>query len=223
LILSLYLSYLLVFRVLKVYIKSRILTAADPLEGYCAHVAPIEREEYLGRQAALAETLHGLGAAAYIAEPGPSAAYFANVSGRVWSLSERPLLLMVSRDFDTDGKVVPAVTMLTPAFEESRARQLAIPAKRIRWAAWEEDADPYAAAFAALPAHARTKGARIFVDGAVRTFVASGLQRANSDAHVLDAPKEVRQIRERKSSKELDILKCANEVITSIMLAPSGS
>jgi Xaa-Pro aminopeptidase len=209
--LSVYLSYFLVFRVLRVYIKDRIIDASNPLEGYCAHVAPIVRDEYLGRQDALAQTLHAVGGSAYIAEPGASAAYFANLTGRAWGLSERPLLLIVSHDFDVEGAVVPTVTVLTPTFEESRARQLNITAGRVRWAAWDEDANPYAAALSALPAHARTKDAKIFVDGAVRHFVVDGLQKVMPDARVLVAPKEVRQLRERKSPKELEILTCANE------------
>jgi hypothetical protein len=39
----------------------------------------------------------------YIAEPGASAAYFVNISGSTWGLSERPFLLIIMPEDGGDG------------------------------------------------------------------------------------------------------------------------
>ena len=87
------------------------------LAGHCAHVTPVSSLEFLARQQALAETLYSLNASAYIAEPGPSAHYYANIS--TWGLSERPLLLIISPQLD-GTTVKPNVSILTPYFEKTR-------------------------------------------------------------------------------------------------------
>ncbi|KAK0429595.1 Creatinase/aminopeptidase [Armillaria borealis] len=82
----------------------------------------------------LGETLTTLNTSAYIAEPGASALYYANVSSSHWHLSERPLLLIV----DSSARV----TVLTPKFEGTRARLLSIPSD-VEWVEWTEDKVPY--------------------------------------------------------------------------------
>ncbi|KAI0035730.1 peptidase M24, partial [Vararia minispora EC-137] len=180
------------------------------LRTHCAHTSPIPRSDFLARQQSLAETLHAFNASAYIAEPGASAGYFANLAGASWHLSERPLLLVVAPALAPDGSVSPRVTVVTPAFEATRAKGLPLAAAGVTWAQWAEDADPYAAAVAA----AAPGGRPIFVDDMVRHFVVAGLQKAagkDSDVVVESAPVGVRQLRERKSARELGLLQCANE------------
>ena len=186
------------------------------LADHCAHIQPISASSFVSRQDSLARTLHSLGAAAYIAEPGASAGFFANLSRSHWSLSERPLLLVIQPQADDHGAIRANVSILTPAFEKTRAKLLPIPNDTgITYTAWPEDANPFATALTLVPG---LNGATIFVDGDVRTFVTDGLQKAAPRSQVLIAPVEVKRLRERKSSQELDILKCANEVLRALWM-----
>ncbi|EKM55475.1 uncharacterized protein PHACADRAFT_256125, partial [Phanerochaete carnosa HHB-10118-sp] len=199
--------YLLLFR------PSSLLRAPPDfsrLADHCAGVQPIPSASYVERQDALAHTLHALGAAAYIAEPGASAGYFANLSGTEWHLSERPLLLLVTPAVDQD-RVAASLSVLTPSFEATRARLLRIPSDDdIEYPEWAEDMDPYEVAVSSIPS--LRSGGTIFVDGATRQFIVEGLQRAvGHGTKVVGAPTEVRRLRERKSKEEIEILKCVNE------------
>jgi hypothetical protein len=87
------------------------------LEAHCSSILPISQSEFIARQMSLAKTLDSLGAAAYIAEPGAYSQFFGNFSKAQWSLSERPLLLIITPDaagvVNSNG-VRPQVTVLTP-------------------------------------------------------------------------------------------------------------
>ncbi|RDX56599.1 peptidase M24 [Lentinus brumalis] len=180
------------------------------LASHCAHIPAISPDSFLARQDALARTLHSLNVAAYIAEPGASAGFFANLSRSHWGLSERPLLLIIQPQTGDEGTVRANVSILTPAFEETRARTLPIPSDAgVTYTSWAEDANPFSTALNLVPDLA---DATIYVDGDVRTFITDGLQKAAPEAKVLNAPVEVKRLRERKSSEELDIMKCVNEV-----------
>ncbi|RPD66302.1 peptidase M24 [Lentinus tigrinus ALCF2SS1-7] len=180
------------------------------LASHCAHIPPISSDSFVSRQDSLARTLHSLNAAAYIAEPSASAGFFANLSRSHWGLSERPLLLIIQPQTDDEGTVRANVSILTPSFEETRAKMLPIPSDAgVTYTAWPEDVNPFATALALVP---NLDDATIYVDGDVRTFVTDGLQKTAPGAKVLNAPVEVKRLRERKSSEELDIMKCVNEV-----------
>ncbi|KAF7793099.1 hypothetical protein EIP86_004206 [Pleurotus ostreatoroseus] len=171
---------------------------------------PIPNKDYIARQDELARTLHSLGASAYIAEPGANAAFYANISSSNWGLSERPLLLIVT-PFEENGAIKGNISILTPAFEATRARLLPVPSdEEIGYPEWAEDANPYDVAVSAIPA-LQQKNGTIFVDGGIRQFVADGIQRAAKGSLVTTAPVEVRRLRERKSKAELEIMKCVNE------------
>lgn len=144
--------------------------------------------------------LRDLNATAYIVEPGANALFFANVSTSHWRLSERPLLLVAQGSAH--------LSVLTPRFEITRAKMLPIPSDVIRFVSWGEEANPYEILASSLP---RTEG-NIFVDGHTRTFIVEGLRRAFPRANILEAPTEIRLLREQKSRSELDLLRCANEV-----------
>jgi hypothetical protein len=88
--------------------QGRPLSSWPPrLTTHCASTPPIRHSEYLTRQTSLAKTLHSLGAKAYIAEPGGNTQFFANFSKAQWTLSERPLLLVISplTKESEDGKI----------------------------------------------------------------------------------------------------------------------
>lgn len=190
------------------------------LADHCEHVEPIRVQSYIDRQDQLAQTLHSLGASAYIAEPGANAAFFANLSGLSWHLSERPLLLLITPTLE-NGAVSGEVSILTPSFEATRARLLPVPSdSEIAYPEWPEDVNPYKVAVSAIPRLRNQDGSAktIYVDDAMRHFVADGLQKAAGDnVRVLSAPVEIRHLRERKRQEELDILKCVNEVCLSVL------
>lgn len=174
------------------------------ISGYCSHVPPIPADEFLERQQRLVDTLISLKASAYVTEPGPSAHYYANLSS--WELSERPLLLIIS----PDSSLRPNVTILAPTFEESRAKLMTIPSRQpVSYATWREEVNPYEVAVDAIPS---LGVGRMFVDGEMRTFVLDGLSKAAPSVPVLPAPIEVQRLRQRKSIRELEIMRCANEV-----------
>lgn len=180
---------------------------------HCAHTSPIGAQEFHARQKALAQRLQALNASAYIAEPGANAHFFGNVSKSNWGLSERPLLLIVSPDTANVGQA--RITVLTPAFEASRAKLLPIPsASNINYVEWAEDRNPYDVALRALAQEQGQDSQRIFVDGDIRHFVVDGLQDAAPSFTIVSAPTEVRSLRERKSQTEIELMKCANEVYT---------
>lgn len=200
-------AFLLGFNRLKPTVLSAFSSSQpfSEISGYCSHIPPIPVEEFLERQQRLVDTLVSLNASAYVAEPGPSAHYYANLSS--WGLSERPLLLIIS----SDASSRPNVTILTPSFEESRARLMDIPSRGpVSYAAWKEEVNPYQVAIDAIRPLA-TKGP-VFVDGEMRAFILDGLSKAALSTPVLPSPVEIQRLRQRKSSRELEIMKCANEV-----------
>ncbi|KAI0082761.1 peptidase M24 [Panus rudis PR-1116 ss-1] len=181
------------------------------LTKHCAHLGPIPAQSYIARQDELARLLHNLNASAYIAEPGANAAYFGNLSLSHWHLSERPLLLVITPARDEYGSVRANLSVLTPSFEATRAKLLPIPsASNITYLEWPEDVNPYSVAMHSLSG---SSAGKIFVDNHIRHFIVDGLQEAAiSSVNVVSAPVAIRQLRERKSGEELELLKCANEV-----------
>lgn len=183
------------------------------LAAHCAHVQPIPAASFVARQDALASTLHALGASAYIAEPGANAGFYANLSGAHWHLSERPLLLIITPNVD-GSRVSANVSILTPSFEATRAKLLSIPSSsNITYPEWPEDANPYEVAVSAIPS---LQDGTVYVDDKMRQFIVEGLQKATSGSKVLGAPVEIVRLRERKSKEEIEILKCVNEVRSSL-------
>lgn len=143
---------------------------------------------------------------AFVTEPGTTAAYYIGGFGPgSWSRSERPFLIAVNSTGD--------VTILTPRFEEARARLEELPKevqKRATWVAWDESESP----FVVLSKHLGRPS--WVLDGEVRAFIADGLLRlapqgpeerkeADRIRHAVVA------IRERKDKREIELLRCANQ------------
>lgn len=196
------------------------------LSTHCAHVSPIAASHFQQRQSKLAQTLYELGAAAYIAEPGPNAQYYANISLSDWSLSERPFLVVITPEvvhasMASDNPEVEAkVTIVTPRFEATRASLLHIPTPDTQpdviFAEWAEDGNPYEVVTDIIATlHSTTyTPTQVLVDEAARFFVVDGIVTAVSKHgyQVHSTPPEVAAIRERKTKEEIEILRCANEV-----------
>lgn len=181
----------------------------------CAFAAPIPAAHFHDRQQSLAKALHHLNASAFITEPGPTAQYYFNVSTTNWKLSERPFLFVLSPEVLNDGSdVAPKITVLAPKFEITRASLLDVPLSpdaQLSLTTWAEDASPYKVAHDSLGPLAQ--GNAVYVDGATRWFVVSGLQDAfGKNTTVSFPPAEISDLRSQKSQAEIQIMKCANEV-----------
>ncbi|KJA18571.1 hypothetical protein HYPSUDRAFT_45097 [Hypholoma sublateritium FD-334 SS-4] len=211
------------------------------LASHCSSISPISHSEFASRHANLASALHSLGASAYIAEPGANTQFFGNFSKAQWSLSERPLLLIIAPVVH-EGEIQSQVTILSPKFEATRAKLLPVPSYNgvVNYIEWAEDEDPYAIALSALtstPSTASNLRQKLFVDSSIRKFIVDGLNQASSSTpeasfvdsdtlltssnplptaegkptYIFSAPPQITQMRERKSDTELQILKCVNE------------
>lgn len=187
------------------------LPRLEHLKDYCADVPPITASEFIARQKALAKILadKNLRGAAYIAEPGADALYFANISESSWQLSERPLLVIIS-PFQGYEDIEPVVTIITPKFEASRAKLLSIPAQHLTFVEWEEDEDPYQIAARSLPTTTFPQFRRFYLSGSTRRFIGDGF--ASATGMVTTASLEMQMLRERKSPAEIALLRCVNEV-----------
>lgn len=80
----------------------------------------------------------------------------------------------------------------------------------VSYAAWREEVSPYEVAVNAIPS--LIAGRPVFVDGEMRVLVLDGLSKTSPSILVLPAPVEIQRLRQRKSVRELEIMKCANEV-----------
>ncbi|KAG8984572.1 hypothetical protein FRB93_006417 [Tulasnella sp. JGI-2019a] len=188
---------------------------------HCANIPAITTSEFHLRQTKLSEALSSNHLSAFISEPGPSAQYFANISSSSWYKSERPLLLVVlsqptETDRESDPLSPPKMLLLTPKFEASRAKQLAIPAtaaQKLEFVEWAEDEDPYQVLYDKIFSldTRNHRNRKIVIDDQTRLFVAQGLSRAGFQFGQ-EVPEDVARLRERKSDAELNILRCINEV-----------
>ncbi|KIO29190.1 hypothetical protein M407DRAFT_70902, partial [Tulasnella calospora MUT 4182] len=180
---------------------------------HCSHIRPPSPDTFHRRQAGLIDALLSVGATAFIAEPGSTGHYFANVSLQDWRLSERPLLLVIAPTEGSKTSLEPRIIILTPKFEGTRARlRLLLPSKRpVEFVEWPEDENPYNV----LSRHFhntqdRNASLTAILDDPMRLFVADGLSEAGWTRG--NRQSQIRMIRESKTEEEIEILKCANEV-----------
>ena len=170
-------------------VKARCETLMETPKGY-----------YTSRMDRLVETLKEHDAT-WIAEPGPSADYYLGGFAKPdWHLSERPLLVAIQ----STGKV----TILTPKFEELRARGVGRTAEvDVAWVSWAENDSPYQVLSDTLG------DTTLVVDAQVRSFIAEEMV---STGKVKMAPVEVGKsislLRERKDEREIGLLRCANQM-----------
>ncbi|KAK0458494.1 peptidase M24 [Desarmillaria tabescens] len=146
----------------------------------------------------LGETLTALNASAYIAEPGASALYYANVSTSHWHLSERPLLLIV----DASAQI----TVLTPKFEGTRARLLHIPSD-VKWVEWAEDEVPIR---------------HFIVDGLRTAFPKATVTAAPTEIRQLRERKSEGELALLKCANEVRVLSPTHVILIARALADAG-
>lgn len=161
-------------------------------------VVPIGDDERAQRRAKLSGLLAERGAFAALIEGGSSLDYFTGVK---WWLSERITAALITAD--------GGLAFITPAFEESRLREMAGAADEIL--TWEEDEDPFAILAQWLRDKSPTPGT-IVLDEAVRYFVAYRLGEAANGWSLRSAAAEVNACRMIKSARELALMKLASDV-----------
>ncbi|KAG8882026.1 hypothetical protein FRB97_008800 [Tulasnella sp. 331] len=193
--------------------------SAHHLRSHCANIPAISNSEFQDRQARLSEALSSNALSAYIAEPGPSAQYFANISSNAWHTSERPLLLVIlppsASNHQAREHSSPKILLLTPKFETTRAKQLIIPmtnAHDLDFVEWAEDENPYQVLYDHIfsSSDRNVRSRKVAIDGQARLFVAQGLSQAGFTSG-REVPDDVARLRERKSDAELTIMRCVNE------------
>ncbi|KAI9254617.1 peptidase M24, structural domain-containing protein [Phascolomyces articulosus] len=178
----------------------------DSLRGYCAKTNAIQPNEYIKRQKKLAATLDE--SSAYVMEGGPTMLYYTNIK---WGLSERPFLVVLTRDATHDHGI--RTTVLTPMFEATRAVE-AIKSANLPEeiqpdvVEWIEHESPYKVAAEQVLTNVST----IYIEPTTRTFIFDGLAKATSskDVSVEIASRSLQTLRMVKSSAEIDILRCVN-------------
>lgn len=166
----------------------------------------------------------------YIMEPGASSMYYTGINGQDWHISERPFLLLIEHSIEKAQKSVPLLTILTPAFEASRAKLLDLPGMNkdteVHFLEWKEEEDWAQVLMRHLDRRngsiaQGTASFHIHFDPAVRTFIPAGIARAVASTRDSDnklklaidvADPRILSVRERKSAEELAVLKCGNEV-----------
>lgn len=165
-------------------------------------VPPIGRDEYLARQATLAEALAAANVDAFVAEPSASSAYYANISF-TFELSERPFLMML----DKAGRF----SYLVPKFEAGRIAGLDMVYRDKTVLAWGEEESPYEVL-------ARETGfSKVMMDEHARYMIAAGLQQAGVE--VVPMSETVQSLRAVKTEAELAILKGINAFTLELVRA----
>ncbi len=173
--------------------------SADPwagLEGFCDGIEPPDAGEREGHRQRLQKALFDTGHDALVVEPGATMQYLGGVR---WGRSERPFLLVVTRDAEP--------WWVVPAFEERKAREQLGDA-RVR--VWQEHEDPYERVLEVLREQGLTERP-VAVEEQLRHFVVQGLRNSMGEGRVVDGAALVRAQRMRKRPAELERLRRANE------------
>lgn len=131
-------------------------------------------------------------------EPGSSLYYFTGVQ---WSLSERLTAGLLTANGD--------LLFITPAFEESRLREMAGPSAEV--IIWQEDENPFEF-LAAWMKERVPGGGTLALDEAIRYFAAYRLGLAAPDWTLRSAAEEVNACRMIKSAAEIALMKSAADI-----------
>ncbi len=181
--------------------------AFDSLKPLGDRVRPITADEYQGRIAQAQRLMREAKppfAALYILS-GSSMFYYTGIR---WAGGERPFALLIPQKTDP--------LIISPAFEEARAREL------LRWdielRAWQEDESPYALVAKSL-ADRGVRTGLIGVEEATRFFFYDGLRRAAPAYQYAIADPVTAGCRERKSAHELELMRLACEATVAVYRA----
>lgn len=171
------------------------LQKLTPITGSAAYITDDERA---ARRRRLSGQLASNGVFAALIEPSASLDYFTGVK---WGLSERITAALITADGDS--------VFVTPAFEESRLREMAGGDAEI--ITWQEDEDPFVLLATWLRKRS-PKAGTIVLDEAVRYFIAYRLGEAAKDWQLRSGADEINACRMIKSPTELALMKLASDV-----------
>lgn len=151
--------------------------------------------------------------------------YYANLSSfdwESWEPEERPFLLVVQPSHSPEGGIAANTTMLVPAFEEARARQLQLPLDEdTTWLRWEEHENPFQvlANYLSSSTTPSQQPPKAILGDEIRLFIAQGL--SNSDLQILpyDYSSEVALVPQRKSPREIALLRAVNTLTVNAIRA----
>lgn len=165
------------------------------MTGGAQFVTGAERQH---RRDKLSGQLRENGVFAALIEPGSSLRYFTGVE---WGISERITAALITANNE--------LAFITPAFEESRLREMVdVPVEVLTW---EEDEDPFAILASWLKVAGR-EPRRVALDEAVRHFIAYRLSEAAPEWDVRTAAAEINACRMIKSPTELALMQLASDV-----------
>ncbi|TCO77029.1 M24 family metallopeptidase [Chromatocurvus halotolerans] len=171
------------------------LTGLSSITSEARFITGAERQS---RRDKLSRLLRENGVFAALIEPGSSLRYFTGVE---WWISERITAALITAE--------GGLAFITPAFEESRLRELVdVPVEVLTW---EEDEDPFVILANWLKASGQGPK-RVALDEAVRHFIAYRLSEAAPEWEVRSAAAEVNACRMIKSPTELALMQLANDV-----------
>lgn len=158
-------------------------------------IGEAEREE---RREHARRVMAELGVDALFIEPGTNLEYFAAIP---WGRSERLFGLLLPREGDA--------VVVSPAFEEQRAESVV--RRRFPIRVWQEDESPYRLIADLLRAGGTATGT-LAVDESARYFVAFRLAEAAPSLTITTAEPVLHRTRGRKSAREIELMRFANEV-----------
>lgn len=153
-----------------------------------------ERQERIERAQTL---MQEQGLAAILLEAGTSMRYF---SGLAWRQSSRLTAVIIPAEGD------PVV--ITPAFEESKLRELMVMPIEVR--TWHEHESPFSLIGGILDD--RNVSGSIGLERTVRYFVADGLKRDVPSIALVSAAPVVQALRRLKSAREISLMQAANDI-----------
>jgi Xaa-Pro aminopeptidase len=167
--------------------------------------------EYALRRNNLAKALVAESIDAFIAEPGFTFSYYANITQpqwEPWEPEERPFLMVIRPEKAANGEIVANTSFLVPHFEEQRARLLDMPfTDGILTITYEEHDDYYATLYTSEIWRDILSPA-IMVDEEMRDFIQRGLSSTGFTVSGLSG--EVEAVRQIKTEREIGILKAVN-------------
>lgn len=171
---------------------------AQPAAPKPRRAPPIGVLERLARIARAQALMRAGGIGAIIVEPGASLIYFTGVR---WGRSERLTALLLPAAGEP--------CMITPAFEESRTRELLTVPGEVR--VWEEDESPFALIAGWLREH-KLADRPVGIEETARYFIVDGLARAAPGVRTVSGAGVVNGCRIVKSPAEIALMQSATDI-----------
>ncbi|SAL98915.1 hypothetical protein [Absidia glauca] len=177
---------------------------AQDAKGCVDGLPRVPGEQYIDRQNRLFDTMQQEGVFAYVMEPSSTFLYYTNLT---WTRTERPFLVVFTDDRQ--------MTIITPAFEATRAKEQWIKANlpagiNPSMVEWVEHGSAFDTVRDVLKSH-HSQSQAIQIEPTTRYFIAEGI-RASVDHSVHIASQTLQQLRMVKTQEEIAIIQCTNRI-----------